>query len=285
MGRAHRIRDEIRAMSLRDAVKGVLRGYEENDLLTFASAIAFQILFAIIPLALVGLGLLGAFGLEEQWSGEWRDRARENVSEPVFRVIDDTVERMLTERHVFWVTAGALVAVWEISGAMRAIMDVFDRIYGSRRRRSFAERLRVSLALGMCVVALLLAATASVTLGDDLLRDIGIESALVLWLRWPVALALLLAVVALLVSRAPVDHQPLHWVTFGSVVVVGAWAVTSVVLGWYLTGIAEYGSVFGALATVVIVLSYLYFASVAFLTGAQLDALVRDRVENGVNGG
>ena len=60
MRRAHRIRDEIRAMSLPEAVRGVLRGYEEHDLLTFASAIAFQVLFAIIPLALVGLGLLGA---------------------------------------------------------------------------------------------------------------------------------------------------------------------------------------------------------------------------------
>jgi membrane protein len=283
MSRAHRIRDELRSMSLRDAVRGVLRGYEENDLLTFASAIAFQVLFAIIPLALVGLGLLGAFGLEEQWSGEWRDRVRENVSEPVFRVIDDTVERMLTERHVFWVTAGALVAVWEISGAMRAIMDVFDRIYGSSRRRPFGERLRVSLALGLCVAGLLLAATASVTLGDDALRELGIESPFVLWLRWPVALALMFAVVALLVSRAPVDRQPWHWVTFGSVVVVAAWALTSVVLGWYLTGIADYGSIFGALATVVIALAYLYFASAAFLTGAQLDALVRDRVENGVS--
>jgi membrane protein len=268
-------------MNLREAVTGVLRGYDEHDLLTFASAIAFQVLFAIIPLALVGLGLLGAFGLEEQWSGEWRDRVRESVSEPAFRVIDNTVGRTLSERHVFWITAGALVAVWEISGAMRAIMNVFDRIYGSHRVRSFAERLRVSLGLGLCVAALLLAATASVTLGDDLLRDLGVESPLVLWLRWPVALALLFAVVALLVSRAPVDHQPWHWVTFGSVVVVAAWAVTSAVLGWYLTAVADYGSVFGALATVVIVLSYLYFASAAFLTGAQLDALVRERVENG----
>jgi membrane protein len=229
----------------------------------------------------VDLGLLGAFGLEEQWSGEWRERVRENVSEPAFQVIDDTVGRTLTERHVFWITAGAIVAVWEISGAMRAIMDVFDRIYGSSRRRPFAERLRVSLALGLCVAGLLLAATASVTLGDDALRELGIESPFVLWLRWPVALALMFAVVALLVSRAPVDRQPWHWVTFGSVVVVAAWALTSVVLGWYLTGIADYGSIFGALATVVIVLSYLYFASAAFLTGAQLDALVRDRVENG----
>jgi hypothetical protein len=48
-----------------------------------------------------------------------------------------------------------------------------------------------------------------------------------------------------------------------------------------LTTLADYGSIFGALATVVILLSYLYFASAAFLTGTQLHALVRERVENG----
>ena len=266
-------------MNVREAVIGVVDGYEENDLLTFASAIAFQILFALIPLALVGLGLLGAFGLEEQWSDEWRDRVRESVSGPAFQVIDDTVRRTLTEGHLFWITAGTFVAVWQISGAMRAIMDVFDRIYGSQRRRSFGERIRVSLGLGLCVAALLLAATASVTLGDDALRAAGVATPVVLWLRWPLALALLFAVVALLVSRAPVDHQPLHWVTFGSVVVVAAWAATSVVLGWYLTAVADYGSVFGALATLVVVLSYLYFASAAFLTGAELDAILQRRVE------
>jgi uncharacterized BrkB/YihY/UPF0761 family membrane protein len=51
------------------------------------------------------------------------------------------------------------------------------------------------------------------------------------------------------------------------------------VLGWYLTTVADYGSIFGALATAVIVLTYLYFASAAFLTGALLDALVRGRVD------
>ena len=63
--------------------------------------------------------------------------------------------------------------------------------------------------------------------------------------------------------------------TFGSVLVVSAWFGTSLTLGWYLTSVADYGSVFGALATVWIVLTYLYFSSVAFLTGAEIDAMVR----------
>ncbi|HET9738954.1 MAG TPA: YihY/virulence factor BrkB family protein [Solirubrobacteraceae bacterium] len=264
-------------MSVRDAVDRVTRGYDEHDILTFASAIAFKVLFAVIPLILFGLGLLGGLGLEEQWTEEWARTVRESMSPDVFRIVDDTVRRVLSERQTFWMTAGGLIAVWEISGAMRGIMDAFDRIYGAHRERSLAERLRVSLVLGLAVTVLLLIATGCVVLGDDLLREIGVDHRLVLLVRYPLAAAILFAVVALLLAYAPVDHQPLSRITVGSALIVAAWFGTSLALGWYLTSVAEYGSVFGALATVWIVLTYLYFSSTAFLTGAELDSMMREQ--------
>jgi membrane protein len=279
MGLVRRIAEQVRAMTLREAVRGVARRYQEHDVLTFASAIAFQVLFAILPLALFGLGLLAGLGLQEQWTRDWAPQARDSMSPAAFSVVDDTVRRVLGEQQTFWTTAGALLAIWKVSAATRAIMDVFDRIYGSRRRRSFAERMRVSLLLGTAVAALLLAAAGTVILGDDALAAVGVDSPLIRWLRWPAALALLFAVIAVLVAYAPVERQSGEWVTFGSIVVVTAWVGTSAVLSWYLTSVASYGSVFGALATVMVALTYLYFAAAAVLTGAELDALVRERVE------
>ena len=266
--------ERLGALDLREVVGGVRRGYADNDLLTFASAIAFQVLFALIPLALFGVGLLGGLGLQEQWTREWGPAVSGSMSPAAFAVIDETVRRVLGGEQLFWTTAGAALALWKVSTATRGVMDVFDRIYGSRRVRSSVERLGVSLMLGTAVAALLLAAVASVVLGDDALRAIGVENAFVIWLRWPLALLFVLAVVALLVALAPADRRPLQWVTFGSLVVVVSWVGTSLVLGWYLTSVADYGSIFGALATVVVMLTYLYAASAAVLTGAQVDALV-----------
>jgi membrane protein len=189
MASVRRIAEDIRALSVREAIQGVIRGYGEHELLTFASAIAFQVLFALIPLALFGLGLLGGLGLQDQWTREWGPKARGSMSPAAFAVIDETVRRVLGQRQVFWTTAGALIAIWKVSAATRAIMNVFDRIYGSDRERSFAERLRVSLLLGVAVGSLLLFAAASVVLGDDAVRAAGIENPVVLWLRWPLALA------------------------------------------------------------------------------------------------
>jgi membrane protein len=277
----HRIAEELRALTPREAYREVTRAFAERDLLTFSSAIAFQVLYAIIPLVLFGLGVLGGLGLDEQWTSEWAPAARDTMSPAAYQVVDDTIKRVLGDQQTFWILAGAGLAVWKVSAAMRAIMDVFDRIYESRRERTFAERMRDSLGLGSAVAALLLLAAGCAVLGDDVMGAAGIDAGALLWLRWPVALALLFGVVALLVAYAPADHQPAQWVGFGSIVVVTAWVGTSLVFGVYLTSVAEYGSIFGALATVVIALTYLYLAASAVLVGAQLDALVRERVSDG----
>jgi membrane protein len=227
------------------------------------------------------VGVLGGVGLDELWTRDWAPRAREAMSPPAFQVVDDTVRHVLGGQQTFWILAGAALAVWKVSATMRAVMDVFGRIYDSGRERTFFERMRDSILLGAAVAALLLLAAGCAILGDEAMRGVGIEFGPVLWLRWPVALALLFATVTLLVAYAPADHQPARWVGFGSIVVVTAWVLTSLVFGLYLTSVADYGSIFGALATVVIALTYLYLAASAVLVGAQLDALVRERVRNG----
>jgi membrane protein len=250
-------------------VRCVIRRYAEHDVLTFASAIAFKVLFAIIPLVLFGLGLAGGLGFDGRWTRDWAPKVKDAVSAPVFQVIDEAARRALSAEQTFWMTAGLLLAVWTISSATRAIMDAFDRIYGIRTERPFLERMIVSLALGLGVAVLLLAAAACVTLAP-----------LPAWVRWPVAGALLVAVIALLVAYAPAEPRPLRWVSAGTALAVVAWLGTSVALGWYATSVANYGSVYGALATVVILLTYLYLAAAAFLTGVELDDLLEARTES-----
>ena len=64
-----------------------------------------------------------------------------------------------------------------------------------------------------------------------------------------------------IVSGAMSQAKPRLWLWAGFALVVVSWVGTSLVLGWYLTSVADYGSVFGNLATVVVVLTYLYASS------------------------
>ena len=94
-----------------------------------------------------------------------------------------------------------------------------------------------------------------------------------------VTAVLLWVTVSLVLRLAPDEQRPPGRVTFGSTLVIVAWLVSSAVFGWYLRSVADYGSVFGNLAVVMVTLGFIYLASIVFLTGLQLDSLIRGQVE------
>jgi len=102
--------------------------------------------------------------------------------------------------------------------------------------------------------------------------------------RWALAVGFLSLAVRLLVHVAPATRQPLPWVSLGTTIVTVWWVVVSVGFYFYLTGLAAYGSVFGSLAAVIVVMAYLYISTTAFLFGAQLDAIIRAQATGTLSG-
>jgi membrane protein len=274
---------DARAFSPRAAIDAILHGFKTNDLLTYASAISFQVFFALVPLALLALGLIGTFGAPEVWSHDLAPTVKDSVSTPVFQVIDDTVRKVLAERQLFWVTLGAAIAVWEVSGAMRATMQVLNRVYGVEEQRSFWRKLWESIALSTVVTLLLLLAAGAVKVGPQGAKDLFGEGALVSALSflasWGLAVGLLFLVVMLVVRFAPDTRRPARWVSFGGLLVIVGWIAMSVLYGFYITSLADYASIFGSLAVVMVTMSYIYLSAIVFLSGVQLDSLIRSQVE------
>jgi membrane protein len=260
---------KLRAMHPRRTAKQLLHAFAEYDLLTYASAISFQAFFALIPLVLTALGLLGALQLESVWRNDLAPQLEPQVSGAVYQVIDDTVRRIFEARSLFWATLGAALTVWEISGAMRAVMTVLDRIYRIDRERAWLERYGVSIALSALVILLLLAT------GGVMLAGHAADGLLLAVLRWPVAAVLLLAALWAVVRWAPAEQREWHWVTFGSSIVVVAWLGMSTGFSLYLRELADYGSIFGNLATLIITLEYLYLTAIVFVGGLALDGLAQ----------
>ena len=89
---------------------------------------------------------------------------------------------------------------------------------------------------------------------------------------------MLLVVVALVVRFAPAKQRPWHWVSFGAGISVGGWGLMTFAFWWYLTNVADYGTMFGNLATIVVVLEYLYLSVIVFLSGILVDSLTRAQV-------
>ena len=272
----------------RALVRKVITGMEEQELLTFASAIAFQLLTSLIPLALLVLSIMGFLQLGDVWTRDLAPQVREQVSANVFGVIDDVARHTLGSKRGWWLTAGLVFTLWQASGVARAVMGALSRVYGNGDDRSFVRRYATSFALGLAVALCVLGALVAVRFGAPILglEDLGWAGSVVLMvLRWIAALALLTTAVWVLLRFAPAHPGPHRWISFGSALCVIAWVGTSLVFGVYVTDVADYGSVFGSLATGFLLMTYLYISACAFLIGAEVDAIVRHGETGSRSGG
>jgi len=259
----------------------IVRVFAEKDLLVDAGALAFRGLITLIPAALFIVGLLGFFGLEEVWKSDIAPDLKEGVSPATFKFLDDAVVKVLGAQDMFWVTAGAALTAWEASAVVRAAGNMMNKIYEVEDDGSFRRELAESIPVGAAAGILLVMATAAVRLGplgiEALIGDSLPAHVASFIVCWSVALVLLLVVVALIVRFAPAIERPLRWLSFGAGTIVVAWAVMSALFGLYLATFASYGSVFGSLATVFILIEYLFLVAVVFLGGIVVDSIADGR--------
>jgi membrane protein len=269
---------------LPDALRELVRSFNERNLLTWASALSFQLVTAVVPFLLFAFALIGFLNLD----GAWADLAKNikpQVSRDTFNILNDTANKVLHQRQLWWVTLGFALAIWQVSGGVRTIMGGLCEIYGCGESRTWFERMRLSTILAVTISALVLAAIAVAWAGPLLYGNVGQPlGALFFLFRWTIAAVLLGTATAITVRFAPDGYQPTEWVTIGTAIVVGAWVLASILFGLYIRFVASYGSIFGNLATIVVLFAYIYVSSIVFFAGAQVDAIIRRRVEGNPQG-
>src|SRR5207245_1205488 len=118
-----------RARRTRGLVAPLVDAFVEHNLLTYAAAIAFQGLIALIPITLLGLGVLGATHHPTVWTNHLAPVIRGRVTPAVFQGIDDTVRRILEHGTAGLIAVSIVLSIWYLTAAMRAVIEALNRIH------------------------------------------------------------------------------------------------------------------------------------------------------------
>lgn len=277
---------ELAALNLRElsprrvlsAARAIASPFAEHDLLTYSSAIAFQALYAVVPLLLVVLAGLGLFGFESTYTQHIAPTLRRDLSNDAFGIANRTAIRVIGKKQYFWCSLGLVATAWGAGSCLRAMMRPLNAVYDATEHRSWVRRIAISIGGGLAVMACVLLA-ATVVLGGRLVHPAGVLAVGFFLLRWLVALALLLVAIATLIRLVPAKRRPFTWVSVGSVVSAVCWIVATVGFAAYVSAVS-YASFYGALAGLILLLIYLHVSAIAFLLGVVVDAQLRQAVSS-----
>jgi membrane protein len=256
--------------------KAVKTRMDNHNLTLVAAGVAFYAFLALIPALVAVVSFYGLLANPadvtrqvNDLSGALPHEARAFMTSQLHSIIASSSAGVTLALVV-----GIAAAVWSASAAMVSLVRGIDLAQGRREKRKFVAQRGLALALTagaatLVIVVVLLVASTPALLASAGVGDIG------RWVlnvaRWPlVAVIMVLALAALYhVVRGRPGLPQVGW---GPIVGAAIWLLASALFALYTANFSSYSKTYGTLASIVVVLLWLWLGALAVLIGAEVNA-------------
>jgi membrane protein len=164
----------IRGMGWMPFLKKIWFEIGDDNLWTWASALAYSWLFAIFPFFLVLLSLIPT--LKYEWRVEAKNQINNAVNQlpheakvTVQTYLQPKLDRLMFEKSpaitLIWII-GLGATLWAASGGMAMTMSAMDRCYDVERARPFYKQRPLAVGLTLIVAAFILVVVVLIPIGS-----------------------------------------------------------------------------------------------------------------------
>jgi len=275
--------ETLRRTGIGRLVKDSFRRFRAADGFSHARALAFQVTLTLLPALIATVGLATVLNAKKfstlilQTADRFAPGPAGDIVRDAFRQGQRASGGGARAALVF----GLLTAVVSAAFVFAQIERGANRIYGVEQDRPTQQKYLTGLVLACTAGLLTVLAFVLIVVGSDIGRATGLSGAMSeIWgfLRWPVAIGLIVAAMALLFRESPRRRQPAaSWLAVGSAVSVLLWFLFTGLLSLYLTQSTSFGETYGPLAGMIGLLLWTFLSSLAVYLGiafaAQLEAV------------
>jgi membrane protein len=257
-----------------------------DDMMTYAAALAYHVLFSLFPFIIFLIALLAFLNLSDFF--DWlRQQAQIFLPEQAIQPVDQVIAQ-LRQQQGGLLSFGVIVALWSASAGVRATMHALNVAYNVQEGRPSWKLYLLSVLYTVGIAAMLIIAALLLALGPQTMQwlayQIGLEEAFVTlwtWLRWPVVVLLLSLAVAAVYYVAPDVEQRFRFITPGAIISVFSWIAASLAFNYYVRNFANYNAMYGSIGTIIVLLLYFFISSAVLLFGAEVNAVIEHHAPEG----
>lgn len=261
-------------------LRRTMKEYKADNLPDLAAALTYYGVLAIFPMLIVLVSVLGLIGNSvTQPLIDNLGKVAPGAAKQIFTSAITNIQKNQGTAGVL-VIVGLAGALWSASGYVGAFMRASNVVWDVEEGRPIWKTIPVRLGVTVVTLLLLTAGAIAVTFTGGLAREVGNvigvgNTAVEIWdiAKWPVLVVLVAVMLAILYYAAPNVKQPgFHWVTPGGLLAVLLWIAVSALFALYVANFSSYNKTYGALASVIVFLVWLWITNTVILLGAELNA-------------
>jgi membrane protein len=271
--------------SAADFLRRVYQKADQDQIFFMAGAIAFNVLVAIVPLALAAVGVAGFFlQARADITGDPADPLVNYllaVLPPVSPEFAETMREYLNEfiaQATGLFTIGTLVFAWLATRLIGTLRTALREIFDIQQDRGIIAGKLFDLQM-VFVAGALLAVNIATTILIELVAAYGLDILHIAEGHAAVAQGALFAIVSFLsiwfmfvLIYRYLPARRIQWRTalISATFTAFLFELMKELFAWYFRNYATYASTYGALASIAIVVIYVYWTAVAFILGGEV---------------
>ena len=263
-----------------DFAKDLWREILDDNVLDGAAVLAYFFLLAVFPAALFVLSVLPSLHIPHLQQAVL-DLLHQVLPEQSANLFEVTVRYVASRASAGLLTFGLIFTLWSASTGVYAIMEQLNIVYHVKDRRPLWRARGIAIVLMLLFFALAVASLSLVIFGGVVqswvASIIGWSQPLLSFfatLRWLIIIAALLLALALAYRYGPDVNLSFSFISPGNVVAVILIALGSVGFRFYVSKFGDYSATYGNLAAMIILMLWMYLASIAILLGGEVDAIL-----------
>lgn len=255
---------------------------DDDEVFFLAGAIAFNLVLAIFPLVILGIGIAGfvlpSFGDPTQFVvGLLTDNLPQGAEGEITALVESLVQSLLEGRTGFTI-AGSVFLLWiatRLAASLRVgLRETFD--IGTKRNPLHAKLFDIAAVMvGIVLLTLNLTATVLITstvhYGVSFMSIHGSAISLMdRFLGYSISFLSIWTLLFLLYRYVPYRPMSLRTAVVAATFAAISHESLKFAFSWYVTDVADFHTTLGNLATVAVVFFWIYYESLVFILGGEV---------------
>ena len=261
-------------MNLKKGIKNLLKLVAGAEIFTDAAAMSFYIITSFFPFLCMVFITAAVLSLNV---GELYDYIIYFFPAYVTQIIRDVLGNLTGEKTV--IALLGFISLWTMSGALMTATKAMNRLYGITENRNFVV-LRLNAAFYALLFMILILATMAMSVFGKTIAH-TVENLLPghtftrLWKgsRNIFLVTIVLFFLVCFYRYIPGCRQKVLSVVPGAAVSTVVWLTYSRLFAFYVDNFSKYHILYGSIAGIIILLSWIYLTSFVILTGCAINVL------------
>ncbi|NPD70308.1 YihY/virulence factor BrkB family protein (plasmid) [Lichenicola cladoniae] len=270
--------------------KAVVSQVFSDRLMTEAAGVTFYTLLAIFPALAALISIYGLVADPRTIAGQL-SALQGIMPGGGMDILKEQVESLISNGGKglgVGLMFGVVTSLWSANQGTKALFEALNVINAETESRGFVHRTLVTLAFTLGALAFIVLAMGAVVVVPIVLKFLGltgIGAAVLQYARWPLLLAVVGVLLALVYRFGP-SREPATWrlISCGSGFAAVSWLAGSAVFSWYVANFGSYNKTYGSLGAVVGFMTWIWISVIIILVGGELNAELEDRLDPDADG-